>query len=174
MMMVGIPSHHRVILIIIYHSEVSVGFDPVNYIVSEGDSTDLTIVRRGDAERPVVVIVTTGGGTATGTCIFVSILIIFTVFSSAGDDYVPLDGVEVTFPPGVFTQTITLDTVPDVPVEGTENVGVVIEVIDEGVNVFEPSADVLITEEGTKNHSYHLWIIFHFVLCSYSNNLIFN
>ena len=101
-------------------------------------------------------------------------MIIFTVFSSAGDDYVPLDGVEVTFPPGVFTQTITLDTVPDVPVEGTENVGVVIDVVDEGVNVFEPSADVLITEEGTKNHFYHLWIIFHFILCSYSNNLIFN
>ena len=38
----------------------------MNYIVSEGDSTDLTIVRRGDAEEPVVVIVTTGGGTATG------------------------------------------------------------------------------------------------------------
>ena len=47
-----------------------VGFDPVDYIVSEGDSEDLMIVRVGDAEGPVVVRVNTRDGTAIGVFIY--------------------------------------------------------------------------------------------------------
>ena len=86
--------------------------------------------------------------------IYCNVILLFT----AGDDYVPLDGVEVTFLPGEFTQTVTFETVTDVPIEGTENVGAEIDVIDEGVTVFERNADIVITEESidTKIQSYHL------------------
>lgn len=49
-----------------HSSAVSVGFNPVRYDVLEGNPVNLTIVRVGDAEDPVVVTVSTSDGTATG------------------------------------------------------------------------------------------------------------
>ena len=51
-------------------AEVSVGFDPTSYIVPEGDVANLTIVRIGDAEEPVVVTINTNDGTAEGMLTF--------------------------------------------------------------------------------------------------------
>ena len=47
-------------------TEVSVGFDPTAYTVPEGETAELTIVRIGDAEEPVVVTVTSSDGSAEG------------------------------------------------------------------------------------------------------------
>ena len=49
---------------------MSVGFDPVDNTVSEGDSENLMIVRVGDAEGPVVFRVNTRDGTAIGVFIY--------------------------------------------------------------------------------------------------------
>ena len=46
---------------------MSVGFDPAMYTVSEGNTVELTLVRRGMAEGPIVITVNTADGTATGT-----------------------------------------------------------------------------------------------------------
>ena len=45
---------------------MSVGFDPTTYIVSEGDSKQLVIRKRGETEGPIEIFVSTSGGTATG------------------------------------------------------------------------------------------------------------
>ena len=45
---------------------VQVGFDPASYTVLEGNSTELVIVREGDAEVPVTVTLSTAGLTAVG------------------------------------------------------------------------------------------------------------
>ena len=68
--------------------------------------------------------------------------------TSAGDDYTQLDGVEVTFDPGVFTQTVTLNTLTDVPAEGNENLTASLTVSDTRVTVSDSVASVTITESG--------------------------
>ena len=65
-----------------------------------------------------------------------------------GEDYDVLDGVQVVFPPGVFSQTVTLNTLPEVPVEGDEDIQAVLTPVDNRVDVFEPIADVTIVEDG--------------------------
>ena len=45
---------------------MSIGFDPTEYIVTEGDSTNLVIRRTGNAEIPVVARVDSSDVTATG------------------------------------------------------------------------------------------------------------
>ena len=55
-------------------TEVSVGFDPTAYTVPEGGTAELTIVRIGDAEEPVVVTVTSSDGSAEG---IQSIVVVF-------------------------------------------------------------------------------------------------
>ena len=63
----------------------------------------------------------------------------------------------MTFPPGVFTQTITLDTVPDVPVEGNEDLQVLLSTVDARVGVFQNEAVVIITEDGKYDlHQHYL------------------
>ena len=54
----------------IFHTEVSVGFDPTAYTVPEGNSAQLTLVRMGTAEQSFVVTVTTMDGSATGWLTF--------------------------------------------------------------------------------------------------------
>ena len=68
----------------------------------------------------------------------------------AGDDYTQLDGVQVTFDPGVFTQTVTLNTLTDVPAEGNEDLTASLTVSDTRVTVFNPQATVTITEDCRK------------------------
>ena len=45
---------------------IQVGFNPASYTVLEGNSTELVIVREGDAEVPVTVTLSTAGVTAVG------------------------------------------------------------------------------------------------------------
>ena len=45
---------------------MSVGFDPTTYIVTEGDSEQLVIMKKGETEGPIEIFVSTTGGTATG------------------------------------------------------------------------------------------------------------
>ena len=67
-----------------------------------------------------------------------------------GEDYFVLDGIRVVFPPGVFSQTVTLNTITDVPAEGNEDLDAVLGVTDTRVGIFEPTANVIITEESRK------------------------
>ena len=59
-----------------------VGFNPTSYTVREGSSTELTIMRIGDAEADVEVIVTTSGRTATGQWSIVFHALYSTFFTS--------------------------------------------------------------------------------------------
>ena len=45
---------------------MSVGFDTTTYTVSEGDSAQLVIRKRGETEGPIEIFISTTGGTATG------------------------------------------------------------------------------------------------------------
>ena len=45
---------------------MSVGVDPTTYIVSEGDSEQLVIRKRGETEGPIEIFTSTSEGTATG------------------------------------------------------------------------------------------------------------
>ncbi|CAI8024988.1 FRAS1-related extracellular matrix protein 2, partial [Geodia barretti] len=110
--------------------DVSIGFNPTAYMVLEGGSVDLIIERMGDAEDPVVATVLTRDGSAT-----------------AGEDYVRLDGVEVTFLPGEFTQTVTLNTMADLPAEGDEDLVATLSAVDARVDVTQPNATVVITDD---------------------------
>jgi hypothetical protein len=72
----------------------------------------------------------------------------FTTFFAAGEDYVRLDGVSVTFLPGVFTQRVTLNTLADLPAEGDEDLFATLSAVDARVDVTEPEATIIITEDG--------------------------
>jgi hypothetical protein len=109
--------------------DVSIGFNPTAYMVLEGGSVDLIIERVGDAEVTVVATVLTRDGSAT-----------------AGEDYVRLDGVEVTFLPGEFTQRVTLNTLTGVPAEGDEDLAATLTAVDARVDVTQPEASIIITE----------------------------
>ena len=69
-------------------------------------------------------------------------------FLSAGEDYVPLEGVEVTFEPGVFTLTVLAETLTDIPAEMDEAFTALITGTDPTVTVFNPEATIAISEEG--------------------------
>ena len=89
------------------------------------------------------------------------------------DDYVQLDGVQVTFNPGEFTKTVTLQIVDDGIAEGDEHFNATLSPTDSRVTVSEPVAEIWITEDGThfmSNHVKH----FSFSLHSYSDNIILN
>ena len=68
--------------------------------------------------------------------------------SPGGVDYEPLNGVEVTFNPGVFTQTVSAVTLTDIPAEENEMFFVDITGTEPVVTVFNPRASVTISEEG--------------------------
>ena len=72
----------------------------------------------------------------------------FTTFFAAGEDYVRLDGVGVTFLPGEFTQRVTLNTLADLPAEGDEDLVATLSAVDARVDVTQPEASVIITEDG--------------------------
>ena len=129
---------------------MSVRFNPTTYTTLEGDSSELTIVRMGDAEQSFVVTVTTTDGSATGWLSLMHLIINDDSLlpNLAGDDYTQLDGVEVTFDPGEFTQTVTLNTLTDVPAEGNEDLTATLTVTDTRVTVSDSVATVTITESG--------------------------
>ena len=54
----------------------------------------------------------------------------------------------MTFLPGEFTQTVTLNTVADLPAEGDEDLVATLSAVDAGVDVTQPEASVIITEDG--------------------------
>ena len=62
--------------------------------------------------------------------------------------YIRLDGVEVTFGPRVFIQTVPVNTISDVPAEGNEELQVFLSSVTSGVDVTANTALVTITEEG--------------------------
>ena len=53
----------------VLYSDVSIGFDPTEYNVTEGNSTNLVIRRTGNAELPVVARVISSDITTTGKLI---------------------------------------------------------------------------------------------------------
>ena len=56
----------------------------------------------------------------------------------------------MTFAPGEFTKTVSLETVDDGIAEGDENLNATVSPIDSRVTVFEPMAMITITEDGTR------------------------
>ena len=64
-------------------------------------------------------------------------------------DYGRLDGVEVTFDPGVFVQRVPVNTIADVPAEGNEDLQAFLSAVTSGVDVTTGTALVTITEDGT-------------------------
>ena len=69
--------------------------------------------------------------------------------TSAGEDYEPLiDGARVTFQPGEFSKTITVNTLTDIPAEGDEVFNGGLFTSTDGVDVFNPQAQVTIREDG--------------------------
>ncbi|XP_072025187.1 extracellular matrix organizing protein FRAS1-like [Amphiura filiformis] len=81
--------------------------DALERSVSEGTSTQITILRSGDTSSEQTVYLTTNDIDATGNV-----------------DYEALSGVAVTFPPGVTSQTVTIDTYDDQELEPRESFGV--------------------------------------------------
>ena len=69
-------------------------------------------------------------------------------------DYGRLDGVEVTFDPGVFIQTVTVNTINDVPAEENEDFQALLTAITSGVDVTAGTALVTISDEGIRIHRY--------------------
>jgi hypothetical protein len=70
---------------------------------------------------------------------------------SAGEGYEPLvNGVQVIFNPGQFTKSVTVNTITDVSVEGTEMFNAQLIPITAGVGVFDSEAMVFLSEEGIK------------------------
>ena len=65
------------------------------------------------------------------------------------DDYIRLDGVQVTFTPGEFTKTVTLETVDDGIAEGDEYFNATVSAVDPRVTVFEPAATITIRDNGS-------------------------
>ena len=133
---------------------VSVGFDPKSYTVPEGEFRILTIVKVGMPEESVVVIVNTHDGTATG-------IQHYNFYTSHNDnnllavkdnDYNPLNNVRIVFEPAVFRQTIELFTVSDGVFEGDEDLYASLSVSDTRVDVFDPIANVTITEDDDYNY----------------------
>ena len=74
--------------------------------------------------------------------------IFYFCFLLGGVDYNELTRVSVIFMPGVNTQTVTLTTLPDVPVEEDEDLGATLTATDGRVGVFAAEATVTITDEG--------------------------
>ena len=72
----------------------------------------------------------------------------YNFFFAAGEDYVRLDGVSVTFLPGEFTQRVSLNTLADLPAEGDEDLFATLSAVDARVDVTEPEATIIITEDG--------------------------
>ena len=64
-------------------------------------------------------------------------------------DYIQLDGVQVTFAPGEFTKTVTLETKEDEVAEGDENLTATVSAVDPRVTVFEPVATIIIRDNGS-------------------------
>ena len=58
-----------------------------------------------------------------------------------------LSNVPVVFNPGVFSQTVTLTTFPDIPVEGDEHLVAMISTTDSRIDIFAPMANVTIRED---------------------------
>ena len=56
----------------------------------------------------------------------------------------------MTFPQGVSTQTLTLDTLTNEQAEGTEYLTAMLTAVDSRVSVVEPNAAVFITENSKK------------------------
>ena len=56
---------------------------------------------------------------------------------------------EVTFDPGVFVQTVTVNTINDVPAEENEDFQALLTAITSGVDVTAGTALVTISDEGT-------------------------
>ena len=74
--------------------------------------------------------------------------IFYFCFLLGGDDYNELTRVSVIFMPGVNTQTVTLTTLSDVPVEEDEDLGATLTATDSRVGVFAAEATVTIIDEG--------------------------
>ena len=138
--------------IILFISVVEVGFDPVSYTVKEGESTDLIILRRGDAEGDVEVTLSTVDNTATGNLCwilnyFCYIVFICYVLVPAGQDYSGLSGVSVVFQPGVNERRVLFSSLTDNIIENIENLTATITASSgSGVVITAPEATVSITE----------------------------
>ena len=66
---------------------------------------------------------------------------------------------EVTFPQGVSTQTLTLETLTNEQAEGTEYLTAMLTAVDPRVSVVEPNAAVFITEDGEKLYKEEIEIL---------------
>ena len=72
----------------------------------------------------------------------------------------------MTFPQGVSTQTLTLDTLTNEQAEGTEYLTAMLTAVDPRVSVVEPNAVVFITEDGKKLYEEEMEILGIFIsLC---------
>lgn len=81
-----------------------VSFATTSYVVNEGGSATITVVRQGATTAAASVSYATGGGTAT-----------------PGSDYVPASGV-LTFAPGQRQAIITIQTLDDSAIESDETI----------------------------------------------------
>ena len=142
------------------YSDVSISFDPTEYNVTEGNSTNLVIRRTGNAEIPVVARVSSSDKTTTGMLSQChKLLLCYALHLAADVDYIRLDGVEVTFGPRVFIQTVPVRTISDVPAEGNEDLQVFLSSVTSGVDVTATTALVTITEEGIHHSEFYVLIM---------------
>lgn len=67
--------------------------------------------------------------------------------ASAGADYIGLVNENVTFIPGDFAQTISVDTLPDISAEGNEVFQAFLSAVTSDVDITSTTSLVTITED---------------------------
>ena len=148
-------------------SAVIIEFSPATYIVPEGENRALRIVKLGESEVNVSVLISTVDGTAMGRlklraessphshcsddCVSVSL--------PAPSDYTSIPAVNVTFAPEQTEQLVLLTTIPDSTVEGRESLSAVLSDASAGVTIRRETANITITEDTCKLYLLHciLW-----------------
>ena len=100
----GTPSRARVWIV---DEEQSLQFSASTYGVIEGGTATITVTRVG-----------VPAGTASASVVLGGASVVLGGTAVAGTDYVVPASLVLTFPPGVVTQTLTIQTLPDTLAEG--------------------------------------------------------